>query len=78
MKVIIAQVNETLFAGEAYSLTAPGAAGELTVLARHEPLITTLNKGELRVRLAPHGEPKRFPITGGILEVGPAGATVLL
>lgn len=78
MKLVIAKVNETLFEGEAHSLTAPGAAGEMTVLAHHEPIITTLKKGELRVHLAPDDEPRRFAIEGGVLEVGPQGATVIL
>ncbi len=78
MHVVIAKVNETLFEGEAHSLVAPGAAGEMTVLGHHEPLITTLKKGSLRVHLAAGDEPKLFPIEGGVLEVRSEGATVIL
>lgn len=78
MHVVIAKVDEVLFDGEAYSLTVPGAAGEMTVLAHHEPLITTLKKGDLRVRVMPNAEPKIFPIAGGVLEVRTDGATVIL
>lgn len=78
MHLVIAKVNETLFEGEAYSLNAPGAAGEMTVLGHHEPLITTLKKGDLRVHLAAGDEPKLFPIEGGVLEVRSEGATVIL
>lgn len=78
MHLVIAKVDETLFDGEAYSLTAPGSAGEMTVLGHHEPLITTLKAGDLRVHVAQGDEPKLFPIQGGVLEVRGDGATVIL
>jgi len=78
MHLVIAKVNETLFEGEAHSLVAPGASGEMTVLGHHEPLITTLKKGDLRVHLEAGDEAKRFAIEGGVLEIRPEGATVIL
>lgn len=78
MHLVIAKVNETLFEGEAHSLVAPGSAGEMTVLGHHEPLITTLKKGELRVHMQAADEPKIFSIQGGVLEVRSEGATVIL
>ncbi len=78
MHVVIAKVDEVLFEGEAYSLTVPGAAGEMTVLGHHEPLITTLKAGEARVHLSAGDTPKVFPIPGGVLEVRSDGATVIL
>jgi len=76
MHVVIAKVNEVLFDGEARSLTVPGADGEMTVLARHMPLITTLKRGAITVRTP--DEQKEFAAEGGILEVRPDGATVIL
>lgn len=78
MHIVIAKVDEVLFEGEAYSLTVPGAEGEMTVLGHHEPLITTLNAGEARVHIAAGDEPKTFQISGGVLEVRADGATVIL
>ena len=78
MHLVIAKVNETLFEGEAHSLVAPGSDGEMTVLGHHEPLITTLKKGDLRVHLVVGDEPKIFPIDGGVLEIRSEGATVIL
>lgn len=78
MHVVIAKVDEVLFEGEAYSLTVPGTAGEMTVLSHHEPLISTLKAGQARVHVAAGDEPKLFPISGGILEVRAGGATVIL
>ena len=78
MHIVIAKVDEVLFEGEAYSMTLPGAAGEMTVLGHHEPLITTLKPGEVRVRTAPNAEPQTFKIQSGVLEVRADGATVIL
>jgi len=78
MKVVIAKVDEVLFEGDAYSLTVPGADGEMTVLGSHMPLITTLKQGVASVRTAPNAEPKTFQIQGGVLEVRADGATVIL
>jgi F-type H+-transporting ATPase subunit epsilon len=78
MHFVIAKVDEVFFDGEAYSLTAPGTDGELTVLAEHMPLVTTLKAGELLVREAAGSEPKKFSITSGVLEVRHDGATVIL
>jgi len=79
MKLVIAKVNEVYYDGEAQSVTLPGAAGELTVLGHHEPLITTLKEGVITVR-ANHLENGQitFSITKGLLEVRSDGATVIL
>jgi F-type H+-transporting ATPase subunit epsilon len=78
MRLVIAKVDEVLFDGEAFSLNAPGSAGEMTVLGHHEPLITTLKAGDLRVHVQAGDEPRLFPIQGGVLEIRPDGATVIL
>jgi F-type H+-transporting ATPase subunit epsilon len=46
---------------------APGGAGELGILPRHIPLITTLKPGELRVRQ--NGEEHVYAVAGGFMEV---------
>jgi len=79
MHVVIAKVDEVLFEGEALSLTVPGAAGEMTILSNHEPLITTLKPGVVVVRATVLPEGKRFiEVESGVLEVNPKGATVIL
>ena len=78
MKVVIAKVDEILFEGQAVSLTVPAAEGEMTVLSRHMPLLTTLKAGVARVRVQQGEEPKLFPIESGVLEVRRDGATVIL
>jgi len=79
MKLVVAKVDEIYFDGEAESLTVPGSEGELTVMGGHMPLITTLKAGKvtLRAKDIPQGV-KEFSIEGGVLEVHPGGATVIL
>ena len=77
MHITIAKVDEVFFDGEAVSMTVPGAEGEMTVLAEHMPLITTLKQGSIVVRQ--DGETQEiFHIESGILEVRRDGATVIL
>jgi F-type H+-transporting ATPase subunit epsilon len=52
---------------QADMVIAPGGAGEIGILPRHIPLITTLKPGELRIRKA--DEEQLFAVGGGFLEV---------
>jgi F-type H+-transporting ATPase subunit epsilon len=54
----------------------PGAEGDMTVLAHHAPVLTTLRPGLLDIGF-PGGEHRRYFIRGGFAEVGPTGLTVL-
>jgi F-type H+-transporting ATPase subunit epsilon len=58
------------------SLTAPTVEGEMTILSKHEPLVTTLKEGKLVVRTI-EGI-KEYEVTEGVLEVSHDQATVLL
>lgn len=73
----IASVGETRFDGAALSVTLPGAAGEFTVLAHHEPIVTTLKPGTITVRET-EGTPKQFTIESGVLECSGSRVVVLL
>lgn len=68
--------NRTAFDGEVVSVTAPGGAGYLGILAHHAPLITTLLAGDLTVR-TPDGEAHRYRIGPGLLKVANNEAVVL-
>jgi F-type H+-transporting ATPase subunit epsilon len=54
----------------------PGAEGDMTVLAHHAPVLTTLRPGLLDIGF-PGGEHRRFFIRGGFAEIGLSGLTVL-
>ena len=63
---------------EADMVIAPGGAGELGILPRHIPIITTLKPGELRVRQ--NNEEVPFAVAGGFMEVrnSPDGSDVII
>ena len=60
---------------EAESVLIPGAEGDMTVMAEHAPVISTLRPGVLRVEGA--GETQEFVVSGGFAEINGAGVTVL-
>lgn len=72
----VVTVTSALFDGEAEALHCRGVDGQLTVLARHEPLITRLEPGVLRV-VAHGGEEQAFSVAEGVLEVADNKAVVL-
>lgn len=76
-RLVVASVGETLFDGAAASATMPGAAGEFTLLPKHEAFVTTLRKGAIAIRDA-NGSVRQFPIESGILECSQGRAVVLL
>ena len=55
----------------------PGADGDLTAMADHAPLITTLRPGVLRVDGAEGGAESAYFITGGFAYVAGPAITVL-
>lgn len=73
----ILRINETVFAGEAKAVNAPGAAGDVTILANHETMLTSLTSGELMITLADDSE-ERIKIDHGFLEATAKNVTVLL
>jgi len=64
-----------VFSEEVDSVVCPGIEGELGVLPRHAPLLTTLGVGELRIRRG--GEEEFFAIAGGFLQVRPDKVVVM-
>jgi F-type H+-transporting ATPase subunit epsilon len=65
-----------LVSGDVEQVLVPGAEGDMTVLAYHAPVLTTLRPGLLDIGF-PGGEHRRYFIRGGFAEVGPSGLTVL-
>ncbi|HEV7254097.1 MAG TPA: F0F1 ATP synthase subunit epsilon [Mesorhizobium sp.] len=65
-----------LFSAQAEAVVIPGTEGEMTVMAHHAPLMTTLKPGIVRVR-ASAGAEERFLVFGGFADITPAGCTLL-
>ena len=59
--------DQTVFSGEITSVQVPGTAGRFEVLINHAPIISTLEKGDVVIRIAK--EEKIFVIDGGVVEV---------
>ena len=65
MKLTIYTLRGALYEGDAESVNAPAADGEITILERHVPLMTALTKGSLRFKSA--DIEKEFAIEDGFL-----------
>ncbi len=77
MKLTISKIDKVLWAGDAESVTVPSTGGELTILAHHMPLITTLKAGTIIVKKKDE-KPEKFEISSGFLEVGKTETVILV
>ena len=75
-KLIITKINGPLYDAEAFSVTLPGEAGEMTVLAHHEAFITRMKPGTITVTHASGTE--SYPVDSGIVEIADNVVTILL
>ncbi len=75
MHVEVVTAEGELYSGEADLVEAPGAEGQLGILPRHAPLLTTLTEGPLQIRLGDAEE--TLWVSGGFLEVSKNRVTVL-
>jgi F-type H+-transporting ATPase subunit epsilon len=66
-----------LVSAQVEQVVVPGSEGEMTVLAHHAPVLTTLRPGLLDIGFPGGGEHQRFFVRGGFAEISPAGLTVL-
>jgi F-type H+-transporting ATPase subunit epsilon len=73
----VVSVERSLFEGDVEFIVANGADGELGILARHAPLMTSLKPGPLRIQEVIGGPEQVIFVGGGFLEVLPERVTVL-
>jgi len=71
----IVTATRTVLSEEVDMVIAPGSAGELGVLPRHEPILTTLKPGELRVQQ--NGQWDSLAVAGGFMQVDQRGVRIL-
>lgn len=74
--VDIVSAEAEIFSGPAEIVFASAAMGDVGILPRHAPLLTTLRPGEVRVKTSATEE-ESFYVSGGMLEIQPNGVTVL-
>ena len=65
-----------LFSGEVNSVVVPGTEGTLTVLAQHEPFMTSIRPGIITITQADGHHEQHF-IRGGFCDVASEGLTIL-
>ena len=68
MNLEIITPEKKLFEGEIRSVSLPGSKGAFTVLHNHAPIISTLNKGQIKITNK-QSETEIITIEGGIIEV---------
>ncbi|SMX38146.1 F0F1 ATP synthase subunit epsilon [Maliponia aquimaris] len=68
MQFDLVSPERLLMSAEVISVQIPGAAGDLTAMPHHAPLITTLRPGVLTVETEKGTE--QFVVTGGFAEIG--------
>lgn len=65
-----------LVSEEVESVVIPGAEGEMTIMAQHAPVMTTIQPGVVTVKPA-SGNVQRFVVFGGFADILPSGCTLL-
>ncbi len=60
--------DRRLFSGEVDLIKVPGSKGSFEVLKNHAPIISTLEKGQIKI-ITPEGKESFIDIDGGMIEV---------
>ena len=76
-QVDIVSAEQAIFSGEAEMVIAPGELGELGILPEHEPLLTRIKPGTVRIQQAGGAAEEVIYVSGGMMEVQPDRVTVL-
>lgn len=77
MQVEVVSNEESIFSGEASFIVVPTLSGELGIYPRHEPIMSLVRPGALRVTQENSSEEVLVAVSGGVLEVRPYKVTVL-
>lgn len=75
MQIDIITPDHAVFSGEVVSATFPGSKGSFQVLNNHAPLISTLDRGIIKIKTTQ--EEKSWEVDGGVVEVLNNRITVL-
>lgn len=81
MKFQLVALDGVKFGADAYSVVLPTAAGQVTILPNHEPLLGVVIPGVITIRRDksdPDNKLEHYATYGGVLEVGKEGVRVLV
>ena len=76
MHVNIVSAENEIYSGTVTQVFAPAQMGEVGIMPRHAPMLSTLKPGVVRV-ISQEGEEQTFFVSGGILEIQPHVVTIL-
>ena len=68
MQLEIITADSQLYSGEVTSVKLPGMDGEFEILDNHAPVISTLDKGIIRV-IDNNNKTENFEVNGGVIEM---------
>lgn len=60
--------DKRVFEGDITSVKVPGTLGSFEILNNHAPIVSSLDKGEVRVKTS-KGELLHYQVDGGVVEV---------
>lgn len=76
MHVNIVSAEREIYSGTVTQVFAPAEMGEVGIMSRHAPMLSTLKPGVVRI-VSQEGDELSFFVSGGILEVQPHVVTIL-
>lgn len=77
MQVEVVSNEQNIYSGEASFVVVPTLAGELGIYPRHEPIMSLVRPGALRLIVPSASDEILVAVSGGLLEVQPDKLTVL-
>jgi F-type H+-transporting ATPase subunit epsilon len=77
MKVDIISPDDLIYSGEATLVSLPGSKGAFEILQNHAAIISTLEKGRIKVTTSNDGD-KFFDVNGGLVEFSDNKLNVLV
>ncbi len=69
--------EKSIFSGDIKLIKVPGSNGSFEIMENHAPIISSLDKGELKITPL-NGEDIFYQIEGGVIEVNNNKAIVLI
>jgi F-type H+-transporting ATPase subunit epsilon len=77
MQVEVVSNEENIYSGKASFVVVPTLEGELGIYPRHEPIMSLVRPGALRLKVPDQKEEILVAVSGGVLEVQPDKITLL-
>ena len=76
MHLNIVSAENEIYSGTVTQVFAPAEMGEVGIMSRHAPMLSTLKAGVVRA-ISQNEEEQTFFVSGGILEIQPHVITIL-